>query len=714
MDSNFSRIRKILYWAFWLFVALFILDQQNRTRLGIALLIFGCWALILIVDLFLGSRGEKPLLLERNAFLRRFVFSRLLLNEKKFTSAKDKTVALQNLLIEANLFPKDVDNVTRWFASIQKEIKESKQFWTMKNLRRRGTLAKHWTAGYTVALDKFSTDLTEIAKVGGFPRVAGHKAELEAMERVLSKEEINNVLLVGEPGSGRKSIIFDLASKITLGESSAKLNYRRMLQLDLPSLFAQFPDPSQRGTMLDEMFKEVVNAGNIVLVVEELHNFLAITGFLTPYLKSPEFPVITTTTFAGLHQHIEQNPSLLSMLEKVEVSEISEEETLRVLEDKVFGAERKYKIFISYPALQTIVQYAGTYIQAVPFPKKALDLFDEAVTYLSQSDEKILLPKHVAKIVEQKTQIPVGELQTQEKEILLKLEEYMHKRIIDQEEAVKEVSSALRRARAEISKRKGPIGGFMFLGPTGVGKTETAKALAAIYFGAEERMIRLDMSEFQNLQDIDRLLGTPAQPGLLTTAVRENPFSLLLLDEIEKAHSNILNLFLQVLDEGHITDGLGRKVTFQHAIIIATSNAGYQLILQALKENADFTLLKDKMRDYLFANNIFRPEFLNRFDSVVLFKPLSKQHLLDIVGLMLNKLKKNLAEKGIEFVVTEPLKEKLVELGYDPLFGARPMKRVIQDKVENAFAIALLRGDITRGDRVEIDPSSFVVQRLQN
>ena len=224
-------------------------------------------------------------------------------------------------------------------------------------------------------------------------------------------------------------------------------------------------------------------------------------------------------------------------------------------------------------------------------------------------------------------------------------------------------------------------------------------------------MVRLDMSEYQNVQDTERLLGSTTQEGTFCTQVRENPFSLILLDELEKAHPNILNLFLQVLDEGHITDGIGRKVSFQHTVIIATSNAGSQLILKALRDQRDFAVLKEEIIDYLFKEGIYRPEFLNRFDAVVLFKSLAKEHLLQIVDLMLSKLRKNLAERGIEFSVTQSLKEKLAELGYDPKFGARNLKRVIQDKVENVFAVALLQDTIKRGDKVEMQ-EDFTITKL--
>jgi len=265
----------------------------------------------------------------------------------------------------------------------------------------------------------------------------------------------------------------------------------------------------------------------------------------------------------------------------------------------------------------------------------------------------------------------------------------------------------LRRARAEISVRNKPMGSFLFLGPTGVGKTETSKALAEFYFGSEEKMIRLDMSEFQKVGDIPRLIGSPGEEGLLTTPIRERPFSLILLDEIEKAHPNILNLFLQVFDEGHLTDGLGRKVDFKNSIIIATSNAGYQIILRAIEEKTEWERVKEKLLKELFEKGIFRPEFINRFDGVIIFRPLDKENLMKIAELMLQKIKVRLKEKEIEFEITEPLKEKIVELSYDPKFGAREMRRVIQDKIENVLAQALLSEQIKRGDTIQIDPNTF-------
>ncbi len=623
----------------------------------------------------------------------------------------------QKILVDANLKKEDIDNLSWWLDSLKRKIEERRRWWDYQNLMKRGTLAKEWTAGYTLTLDKYSVDWTEIAEKEGFPEIIGHEKEIEQVERVLGRREYNNVLLVGEAGVGRKGIVQGLVRKAILGQSLPSVNYKRVVELNLSGLLMQMTNREDLETTLDRIFQEANDAGNVILVINEFHNFIGvksgpgvtdISGVISPYLNLPQFQVVAVCTFAGLHKNIEQNPSILNLFEKVEVSELAERELMMILENLVLSLEQKYKIFVSYPALREIVSLTRRYLPSLPFPKKAVDMLDEAMVYLKKTtSEKILLPSHIAQIITEKTQIPVGEMATKEKNILLNLENLIHQRIINQSEAVMEVSTALRRARAEVSVGKGPMGTFLFLGPTGVGKTETAKALAQIYFGSETRMVRLDMSEFQAVKDIERLIGGAGEEGLLTTPVREDPFSLILLDEIEKAHPNVLNLFLQVLDEGMLTDGEGRKVDFKNSIIISTSNAGYQIILEAIRTNAEWSSVKQKLFDYIFEKGIFRPEFINRFDAVVVFKPLNKENLLDIAGLMLKSLKNHLKEKGIDFLITASLKEKIVELSYDPTFGARQMKRVVQDKVENVLASGLLSGGLKRGDMVEIDPQEF-------
>ncbi|MFH1714536.1 MAG: ATP-dependent Clp protease ATP-binding subunit [Candidatus Nealsonbacteria bacterium] len=625
---------------------------------------------------------------------------------------------MKKILIESNLKLEDFENLTWWLETIKKRSFDRKIFWNKKNLAKKGSLAKAWSSGYTVTLDRFSIDYSEIIRRSGLPETIGHEKELKVVERILARSEINNCLLIGERGVGKKSIILELAKRSLLGDSFQEVNFKRVVRLDLQFLATQTETVAEVESTLDRIFREAVSAGNIIIVIDEIHNFamgsnrpgaMDISGIIAPYLNMPQFQIVGITTFSGLHKYLEQNPPFLSLFEKVELSEVSSRETLMVLESMVPALERKYKSFISFMALREIISLASKYYP-IPFPKSAMDLLDEVMIYVFSLKEKIVLPKHVATIVSGKTEIPVGEIEDKERVTLLSLENLIHERIINQVEAVREVATALRRARAQVTIRKGPMGTFLFLGPTGVGKTETSKALAAVYFGSEEKMIRLDMSEFQNISDIPRLLGSPGEEGLLTTQVREKPFSLILLDELEKAHSNVLNLFLQVLDEGFLTDGLGRKVDFKNCIIIATSNAGYKIILKALKESKEWIGVKKEIIDYLFEEGIFRPEFINRFDAVVVFHPLSKDNLLAISEIMLKKLQGSLKDKGIDFVITLPLKKKIVELGYDQTFGAREMRRVIQDKVENAFALALLTGEIERGDKLEIDPETFQVK----
>jgi len=645
----------------------------------------------------------------------------------------DKVPILKEVFVLSNIKVDDFKNMIWILEKINEQVEERKKFWKYENLMKGGTLAKEWIAGYTISLNKYAIDITKQVRNINIEFVS-HKKERQLLAQVLSRREINNALIVGESGSGRRSVVYGFAHDSLSGKSLPDVNYKRVVQLDMPSLLAEVQNNEEIEVVLNKIFEEAVFAGNVILVIDEFHNYIGqevkpgvidIAGIITPYLRLPSFQIIAITNYEGLHRYVERNQSVLSFFEKIEIKDITPEETLLILETSIPVLENKYKIFISYPAIRDVVSLSERYIPALPFPEKALEVLDAVAVYVSSlpKEERIVLPQHVAKVITEKTEIPVGEIQSKEKEVLLNLENLIHQRIVNQNEAVKEIATALRRARSDITIRKGPMGAFLFLGPTGVGKTETAKALAEFYFGSEERMIRIDMSEFQQINDISRLIGSPEEIGLLTQKVNETPFSLVLLDEFEKAHRDITNLFLQIFDEGYITDGLGRKIDFKNTIIIATSNAGYQIILQVIKEITEggpflakeevkedsevWQIVKKRLLDFIFNQGIFRPELVNRFDAVVVFRPLTKKNVLDIVDLMLQKLKKNLFDKGIDFLITEELKEKIAELGYNPTFGAREIKRVIQENVENVLATALLRGDLKRGSRVKINPENF-------
>ncbi|MEK7562284.1 MAG: ATP-dependent Clp protease ATP-binding subunit [Patescibacteria group bacterium] len=645
-----------------------------------------------------------------------------LIGEKEILVALAKSDEFfKKVLIDADLKAKDVENITLWLDSIENTIEQYKKFWTYENLSKNGSLGKDWASGYTVVLDQYSIDWRSVVSKWTFKEIVGNQKEIEQSEMVLARDSLSNVLLVGDAGVGRKSIVQAIAQRCYLGKNLAELNNKRVVELDMVFLCARVQDFEKLETILDNIFQEVLIAGNVILVIDELQNFclpagrqvagaIDITGILSKYLPLPNFQFIGITTYDGLHQKIEQNSSFLQFFRKVEVPEVSDQETIRIAQNYALELEQKHKILILYPSIREIVNLTGRYFPSVPFPKKALDALEEVVIYVLSRKEKIVMPHHVAKIISDKTEIPVGKMEFKEKEVLLNLENLIHQRIVNQAEAVKEVSIAMRRARAGIASKKRPMGTFLFLGPTGVGKTETSKALAQIYFGAEDKMIRIDMSEFQQVSDIPRLIGavSPVEmQGLLTTSVRENPFSLVLLDEIEKAHPNILNLFLQVFDEGYITDGQSRKVLFTNTIIICTSNAAAETIFKEVESGV--AMEKQKLINELFEKRIFKPELINRFDAVVIFHPLTKENLLDIAQLMLGSLKKNLEEKEIEFEITDHLKEKIAELSYKPEFGAREMRRVIQDKIENVVAEALIGDKVQKGDRIEIDPETFEI-----
>ncbi|MCX6760434.1 MAG: AAA family ATPase, partial [Candidatus Nealsonbacteria bacterium] len=475
--------------------------------------------------------------------------------------------AFKKILIEFDLKRDDIDNMGWWLDNLERRREKKMRFWDYDNLAVKGSLAKTWTAGYTINLDKFSFDWTDRLKKF-LPETIGYGKEINLLERILSGTGINNALLIGQAGSGMDSIINALVRKSILGETISDLNFKRVVELDMTSLLSSIKSLDEVESTLNNIFKEVIFAGNIILVIKNLHNYIGqpdnkpgiidISGIISSFLNMPQFHFIGITTFEGLHENIERNSSILSLFERIEVGELGEKETIMILEDASLEIERKYEITVPYPAIREIMNLAKRYMTASAFPEKGLKVLDDVAVYVSESTkDRVILPKHVAKVMTEKTEIPIGEIQSKEKSILLHLEDLIHKRIIDQDEAVKEVSEAMRRARSEITIRKGPIGAFIFLGPTGVGKTETAKALAEFYFGSEEKIIRLDMSEFQSANDIPRLIGTREAPGLLTTAVKEDPFSVVLLDEIEKAHLNIRNIFLSVLDEGYIKDGVG-------------------------------------------------------------------------------------------------------------------------------------------------------------
>jgi ATP-dependent Clp protease ATP-binding subunit ClpC len=396
--------------------------------------------------------------------------------------------------------------------------------------------------------------------------------------------------------------------------------------------------------------------------------------------------------------------NLDQFFEKIEVKELSEEESIYLLTLKSLLWEKQEKVIISPIAISLAVSLARKFIRTEPLPKSAEEVILSAIGLAKKNKQKLINREIVQEIIAEKTKIPVGELGEIEKEKLLNLENLLHQRVIDQDEAIKEIARVLKIYRAGIEKKKGPIGSFLFVGPTGVGKTETAKALAKIYYGSEKQMIRLDMVEFQTPEDIDKLIGSKDGTilGRLTEPIRQNPFSLILLDEFEKTHPTILKIFLPIFDEGFIKDALGREIDFTNTLIICTSNAYSEFIKESLEKGENFDKIKEELKSKL--SQIFSVELLNRFDGIIVYKPLGQKELLQIAELLIDDLKAELLLKqGIDLEVSQKALEEIVRLGTDPIFGARPLNRKINEIIRSEIANLILANKLSRGNKIFVD-----------
>ena len=619
----------------------------------------------------------------------------------------------QSVLKNLKLVPADIANVVHWQSTLADKAEESEGVFNYRRFKMTGGIGRDWVFGYTNFLRMYSIDLTEsIREYGLSLEVIAREKEIREVEEALLSQANGNVIMVGDAGIGKRTIILGFVKNLVTGNLNPSLGKRHIFQLDIESLLSGESDSGLLVEKVGRVFSETASAGNVVLYIENIDNLFSgdtvgkanLSEVILPYLDSNEIHIIGSTDVAGYNNTILSNSGLAKRFVKVTVREPDDGAMVAVLEDTVPGIEYQTKAFVSYEAIKAAIKAAGKYILNQPNPEKTIGLIDGAATKaVAARGETILLPSDIDSYVAEKYDLPTGDVAAKESQILLNLEQKMHALVIGQAMAVDSIANALRRARAKVTDTHKPIGSFLFLGPTGVGKTATAKALANVYFGGEAKMIRFDMSEYQNKDDIYRLIGSKTEQGNLTTAVRENPFSLLLFDEIEKAEPDILNLFLQILDEGILTDGEGKKVSFANTIIIATSNAGSELIYQSIKEGVDFSKVSAKLTSYIIDQHLFRAELLNRFNSVIAFAPLSRDEIVQIAKLMITKLEKTIQEtQGIEIAVDEAAVAYLSELGFDPEMGARPMQRVIEEKLENLLAEKVLRGELKDGDKYQI------------
>ena len=628
---------------------------------------------------------------------------------------------IQDILYDFSIDKNKLLNVVAW-ARIKDRL--YRQYADLKEASRHRSkygMDRAMTAVATPYLNHLSDDLTLLAQLGHTMTCVARDNEIRQVFQVIDGGQ-QSVLLVGDYGVGKKSIVEGIAEKMVEERVPARLRDKRMVRLNLSSLLAG-ATPSEAVERLQSIMYEIERAGNIILCIHNIHELLSVSAggragvdvvsTLADYLSSGRFLTIATTTTESYAQMI-ANSKLSTVMTKVMVPEMNENQAIQVLESKVGYLEYKHDIFYTYDALARTVELSKKFVREVTLPGSALEIMSEAGARVrSQRGKDSLVTKDdVGEVIAEKTHVPLTSVTADESSKLMRLETTMHERVVGQDEAVSLVANALRRARADIRSKARPIANFLFLGPTGVGKTELAKTMAEVYFGGEDRMVRFDMSEFQDKQSLSRLIGLLGEKGtgLLTEAVRQNPFALLLLDEIEKADKDVINIFLQVMDDGRLTDSTGRVVDFTNVIIIATSNAGTGFVQDQMRQGLSSDIIKDRLLHGELKQH-FKPEFLNRFDGIVLFKPLALGDIKQITHLMLLRISKELEAKGITLEVRDVALEFLASAGYDPEYGARPLRRVLQERVENKLAELLLTGALHRRDTVVIGQGGEITLR---
>jgi ATP-dependent Clp protease ATP-binding subunit ClpC len=631
----------------------------------------------------------------------------------------------------------------------------------------------------TPTLDEFGSNLTQMAEEHRLDPVVGREKEIERVIQILGRRTKNNPVLIGEPGVGKTAIAEGLALKITVGEVPDILADKRVVTLDIGSLVAGTKYRGEFEERLKKIMEEIRGAGNIILVIDELHTLIGAgaaegavdaANILKPALARGELQCIGATTLDEYRKHIERDAALERRFQPVNVNEPSVDETIEILKGLRERYETHHRLQITDEALVAAAKLADRYISDRFLPDKAIDLMDEASSRVrlrtsslppaakelekelrnftkekeaairaqdfekasqlrdqeqairdrirdiaaewrserGQATSPVVDEEEIAHIVASWTGIPVKKMTEGETEALLHMEDDLHKRVIGQQDAIHSISRAIRRARVGLKNPKRPIGSFIFSGPTGVGKTELAKALAGLFFGAEEAMIRIDMSEYMEKHAVSKMIGSPpgyvgySEGGQLTEAVRRKPYSVVLFDEIEKAHPDAFNILLQILEDGRLTDAKGRVVDFKNCIIILTSNIGARAIekgsslgFQTGGDDNKYRKMKDVVMEEL--KNNFRPEFINRIDEIIVFHPLSQDEITTIVDVMLKEVRNRLAEQEYELELSPEVHAFLAKEGYNPAYGARPLRRAIQRLIEDPLAEEILAGTLKKG-----------------
>ncbi len=613
---------------------------------------------------------------------------------------------MQQVLNHLKLEQSDVLNGVLWFHHLQELIG------AQNKPQRTGGIGRDLAFGYTNLIKRFGTNISEQIERGGLLSVEidSHNSALDQMIQTFSDKGRQNIALIGPTGAGKTTLVHAFAQKLLDGGSSIpdSLKFRQVIMLDPSALISSAPGRGQIEGLINEVLVEAYKAKNVIICLDDAHLFFEegvasvdISNILVPVLEGGALRIILTMDEQKYLQISQRKPSLANALNRVVVGEASHDETIKVMQDQLIMTEFGRKVTYTYQALQEAYRLSERYVHELAMPGRAFKLLESAAGY---SDNGLVTAQSVQNTIEKTLNIKVGVASGQdERDKLLNLEAKIHERMINQTRAVSVVSDALRRARAGVRNENRPIGTFLFLGPTGVGKTELAKALAEVYFGGENNIARIDLNEYVKADDVSRLIADGADdPNSLTAQIMKQPFSIVLLDEIEKAHTNVLTTLLQVLDEGILRDIKNREVSFRDAIIVATSNAGADRIREHIEAGEQLEQFEEQFTNELISSGQFKPEFLNRFDEIVLFRPLTKEELLQVIDLILAGVNKNMALQKITVVVDDDAKKLLVEQGYDPRLGARPMRRVVQRSVENLVAKTMLGGDIQPGSTIRI------------
>lgn len=612
------------------------------------------------------------------------------------------------ILAKLALEKQDIENGVEWFAHIRRMIERANE------KSHFGGIGRDLSFGWAPILNHVGFNITENIQAGGFLRreVESREQNIDQMMRLLDQSGRRNVVLVGEAGVGKTTLVYSLASRLLSAKvkNSHQLKYQQVIALDASNLIANAKAKGQLEELLIRVFNEALHAKNVVIFLDDAQLFLRdgtgsvdLSNLLLPILQGGALRIILSLTDQEWLRLSQENPGLAQLANRVIVKPLDRAETIQVVEDEVVLLEAKNKQIYMYQSIGEAYNLAERFIHEQAFPGKAIKLLESASNF--PESERFITAKSIKQAVEKSFDVKIQSADTdEERDTLLNLEQKIHQRMINQTRAVTLVSDALRRARSGVRNQNRPIGTFLFLGPTGVGKTELSKALASVYFGGEERLVRVDLNEFSRAEDTNRLLAIGAtDPYSLCAQIAKQPFSVVLLDEIEKAHPNVLNILLQMLDEGILRDSANKAISFRDAIIICTSNAGAEQIRVHIAEGQNLEDFEDQFVDELINANVFRPEFLNRFDEIILFRPLKKEELIQLVDLLLNSLNKTLADRKVSVVLTDRAKELLVEKGYDPRLGARPLRRVMQRAVENVVAQKLLASHASPGQTIELD-----------